>query len=424
MPSTLSGNLPVDFSLSPRRTAVIIGVNECEDPRIPNLNGPRNDAYELSSILRAKCGFTIDDERQVLIGKNATHRKVRMALGNLFLKQSVPHELVVFYYSGHAVTDAYNNSYLVPYDFLVDEPYVSGLRLTELNDMLNDSRSETPVLIILDCVFSGFASDELPVPRSTDVKSERGQTKVLSFEQLFKGASSPRRLVLTGSGSEILTVHEGNKRPHEHGPLTFRLLDGLEGKASGADGTITLASLMEYVERFSDSLQYFSSSGSISRDVLLTEIAHKDIFTSKILERIRNIIEHKADLYSIQIALSKLDAFSSAQDQSNSNLVEIRRLVSAFLNKEKLRIGEWIARNTEQLRKTDKDLFQQLSKLNSGLSYTSLTEMNYLELCLMNSLIEAASRHDMKLDSFVRMCRSCYLRYSASQIRAKRSIRY
>jgi hypothetical protein len=55
----------------------------------------------------------------------------------MFLEKMLVIEL--FYFSGHVVVDENNQAYLAPYDMDPELPYISGINLEQLRDVVKDS---------------------------------------------------------------------------------------------------------------------------------------------------------------------------------------------------------------------------------------------------------------------------------------------
>ena len=235
------------------RHAVVIGVNKYEDGAIPELKGAENDATELRQRLldQESGGFDIADGH-FLAGKEATGDAIRRALSDLLWKTDSS-DLSLFYFSGHGFHDEYGNGYIAPWDMLHDEPMVRGIRMRDLTELLLAAKMKKTVLMILDCCYSGIATEgERGMPAGME-KPRFDQWFSELQEDLGKG-----RIVLASAGKdekshELLTCEHtlgpGGEAPHAHGVFTYHLLEALDGKATtGEDEEITLEGLLKYID--------------------------------------------------------------------------------------------------------------------------------------------------------------------------------
>ncbi len=241
----------------PQRLAIIVGINKYEaEEEIPVLDGAENDAKEILKRLTTAADFKVPDN-YFLIGKKATHRAINKAISDVFRKD-VDNNLVLFYFSGHGIVDENNEGYLAPYDMDPDDPYICGINMEGLRDVINKSKNKASVLVVLDCCYAGIAT------RGTRSIPEL-QTKNLYALQLKKLVESPQqdnpltsgrgRLILASSEASAVSREKNdckdleNSEPHTHGAFSFHLIEGLDGKAADPEtGIITIESLRKHIE--------------------------------------------------------------------------------------------------------------------------------------------------------------------------------
>ena len=145
--------------MSGQRRAVVIGVNKYQDPTIPELMGAENDASDIYERLgdAQSGGFKIEKEH-FLIGNNATCDAIRKSISDLLWKTDST-TLSLLYFSGHGFHDEYGNGYIAPWDIRRDEPLVRGIRMQELTELLQLAKKKQAILLILDCCYSGIATE-------------------------------------------------------------------------------------------------------------------------------------------------------------------------------------------------------------------------------------------------------------------------
>lgn len=130
--------------------ALIIGVEEYNDPGITNLDRPIDDAEKLYDVLNKKYGFK--DENTTFL-KNPTKSDI---IGTLHgMRQSITkNDNLLIFYAGHGYWDEdMNNGYWLPQDANQANP-VNWLPNTDLTNYLNVIDSKH-TLLIADACFSG-----------------------------------------------------------------------------------------------------------------------------------------------------------------------------------------------------------------------------------------------------------------------------
>ena len=82
--------------------ALLIGVSDYTDPRIPDLEGPVNDVDALRDVLIRNWLFK-EENIQVLVDAQATEANILQALDNL-QSSTAPDDDIIIYYSGHGTS--------------------------------------------------------------------------------------------------------------------------------------------------------------------------------------------------------------------------------------------------------------------------------------------------------------------------------
>jgi len=92
--------------------ALVIGINDYQDKKIPSLKTAVNDARKLASLLQSKYGFKVD----LLLDRRATRKDIIDKLRDLAANSSAD-ESVLIYYAGHGDVDrVLNDGWWVPAD--------------------------------------------------------------------------------------------------------------------------------------------------------------------------------------------------------------------------------------------------------------------------------------------------------------------
>lgn len=141
----------VDYDLSSARYyALIIAVEEYDDPAISNLSEPVNDADKFFRIISSRYNFNAED---IIYLKNPTKADI---IGTLHkMRGTVTEEdNLLIYYAGHGYWDEdMMTGYWLPRDAQRDNP-VNWLPNTDLTNYLNVLRTKH-TLLIADACFSG-----------------------------------------------------------------------------------------------------------------------------------------------------------------------------------------------------------------------------------------------------------------------------
>ena len=129
--------------------ALIIGINDYNDPKIPNLETAVNDASAMAKLLRERYGF----KTKLLLDRKATKEAIYRALRSL-ASSTKPDDSVLIYYAGHGDLDRLtNDGWWIPADAKGGNP------VTYLNNFLVQtyirSMRARHVLLISDSCYSG-----------------------------------------------------------------------------------------------------------------------------------------------------------------------------------------------------------------------------------------------------------------------------
>lgn len=92
--------------------ALVIGINDYQDKKIPALKTAVNDAREVASLLQTRYGFKVD----LLLDRQATRQAIMDKMRDL-AANATPDESVLIYYAGHGEIDrVLNDGWWVPAD--------------------------------------------------------------------------------------------------------------------------------------------------------------------------------------------------------------------------------------------------------------------------------------------------------------------
>jgi hypothetical protein len=221
------------------RKALVVGISYYTDYSLEKLDFCKTDGIEIYELLRT-LGYQISDENK-LVGE-VKGEKVKNAIYDFFDdNRNNLDDILLFYYSGHGVSDVDGDLYLASSDIDTSKPYRRGSSFEELTKMIQKSIST--VVVILDCCYSGSA--KLSKGNEEDA-AKIGNTSI----------DEKSRKLPQGQGKYILSASQAAQQAYalttgEHSIFTYYLLQGLRGNTESVDneGNVTPQSLGKYVYR-------------------------------------------------------------------------------------------------------------------------------------------------------------------------------
>jgi hypothetical protein len=216
------------------RWAVVVGISEYADTRIPALSFADDDARAMAAFLRSPEGGSVPDANlRVLIDEEATAEALREALF-VFLQQAAPEDLVTVYLASHGSPDPSrpSNLYVLTYDTDVDAMAATAFPMWDVKTALRRQITSERVVVIADaCRSAGTLVD--------DANPMGG-----AFSGLFNPS---RRLTLSAAGVNQVSFEDA-KWGGGHGVFTHFFLEGLQGGADAdGDGVVTFREVAAFV---------------------------------------------------------------------------------------------------------------------------------------------------------------------------------
>lgn len=282
--------LPFQFAqAAPKRIALLVGVGNYVDSRVPDLEGPPHDVAAMKSTLTGKWGFSANAIRTLVDGE-ATRQGILAELDALKTR-SQPGDLVFLYLSGHGTSDRDREAGLpLPHTsgaFLpVDFP-ATGSQAQQLNNVIIGQRDVRPrlealeksgrqLMVAYDSCFSGNAvrsigglpsrhvalsnrstNDRDEIEKSPDLGNRPSPPPFPYKQVFFLAAASDNEKAADISQRNLLFVPTLDGKPH--GAFTDALLRALDQPAAAdidRDGNLSNAELFESVSRFMNQRSY------------------------------------------------------------------------------------------------------------------------------------------------------------------------
>jgi formylglycine-generating enzyme required for sulfatase activity len=211
------------------RRAVVIGINDYADARVPDLKFAESDARAVRDLLiDESIGGFKPDNVALLLGKDATTKNIKKALYDL--RRVGEDELVVIYFSGHGAK-AGGESFWITQDAELADLGPTALSNAELSRLLSAIPSQR-VLTLLDCC---YAADTV-----------LNQKAVVSIDDLAQTFTGKGRVTIAGAGGGEEAIEVAGLK---QGVFTHFLISGLRGGAdANADGVVTLDELWRFIQ--------------------------------------------------------------------------------------------------------------------------------------------------------------------------------
>ena len=218
-----------------KRWAIVVGVNNYDDPRVNDLQFAVNDAKIVSEALRSSGlfdrVFLFADGAKGDFDEEPTFMNILKKV-NVVSQNAGPDDMILFYFSGHGFPDPKEgHNYLAAKDTDPDMLLKSGIGLQELYRFLNDSQARAKV-VLLDACHSGARKDKGDV--------------YLNGNYLYNGEGS----VTIGSSQFEQSSYEWPEKGT--GVFTWFLVQGMSGQADespygNSDGVVISHELEQYV---------------------------------------------------------------------------------------------------------------------------------------------------------------------------------
>jgi tetratricopeptide (TPR) repeat protein len=218
---------------TPQRYAIVIGIGNYKDKKIPPLYYTVADAKGMYNVLtNEKYGFLLKENVKMLINEEASTQNIKKTFGTWLKKNVKGNDFVIIYFAGHGASEA-GSAYWVTYDTDIEDLYGTAISNNSLSKMLNSIESKT-LIVFLDSCYSAATIN-------------RGwQTRSLFERDPFEEFKGEGRVVITSSNGKQLSLEI---QEYGHGVFTYFLIQGLIGKADqDIDGYITLDETWDYVK--------------------------------------------------------------------------------------------------------------------------------------------------------------------------------
>ncbi len=217
------------------RHALIIGIDEYQDPAFPDLSHAGADATGIAKLLVEHLKF--DENRvRLILNDDATKEGIERELEDWASDPDTigENDLLVVFFAGHGETRDLGRrgkrGYIVPIDGRKRDGKAVWSSLVAMPDLeeVSESVPAKHVLFILDCCFGGLAVTRAPPPVAAGLGNRARQAMT---------AGNAEQAVLDGGGGG-------------HSVFTAAVLDALRGQADlDGDKVVTFGELYNHVGR-------------------------------------------------------------------------------------------------------------------------------------------------------------------------------
>lgn len=252
-----------------QRYAVVVGVSDYNDPKIPDLKYADADAQSFYDFITSPIGGSFPKENVLLLkNERATLKNVKIAVTN-FLKKAINTDFVVIFMACHGEPepDRPNNLYLLMHDSELENLSATAYHMENVNADMKRYISAKRLLFFADaCHAGGMSADGV----STRGFSNSINVAISSLKTTREGWG----VVSASRAGEVST--ESSQWGGGHGAFTYYLIEGMKGNADVAgnkNGIVTLAEAFDYVDekvkRATLNAQHPDTSGNFDNNLPL-----------------------------------------------------------------------------------------------------------------------------------------------------------
>ncbi|MBD2775793.1 caspase family protein [Iningainema tapete] len=269
---------------------VLVGVNQYQDERLPDLRYSAVDCQGLAeALVDATAQFA---QKEIKIYHDFAPQSPNLKNVRASIKQittsAQPKDTILFYFSGHGIVEPYTQqAFLCLAETQTANLFDTGLALQELLQLLGNCPAQNQ-LVWLDACHSGgmtFRKETVepalsPTPQLLAVLQQRA-AKSKGFYALLSCDTDQQSWEFPELG---------------HGVFTYYLMRGLRGEAADSQGVISADGLYKYV--YHQTLQYVDKSNQQLRLINQQKISkgERELFREYSLQTPKRIVEGVGEL--------------------------------------------------------------------------------------------------------------------------------
>jgi len=252
-----------------QRYAVVVGVSDYKDPKIPDLKYADADSQAFYDFITRPIGGNFNKENVLLLkNEQATLKNVKLAITN-FLKKAIDTDFVVIFMACHGEPepDRPNNIYLLMHDSELDSLSATAYHMENVNTDMKRYISAKRLIFFADaCHSAGLTEGGV---------GTRGFSNTVNIAlSALKSTREGWGIVSASRAGEVSM--ESSQWGGGHGAFTYYLLEGMKGKADAEgnkNGIVTLAESFDFlddkVKRATQNAQHPDTAGNFDNNIPL-----------------------------------------------------------------------------------------------------------------------------------------------------------
>ena len=252
-----------------QRYAVVVGISDYKDPKIPDLKYADADAQAFYDFITSPIGGNFNKENVLLLkNEQATLKNVKLAITN-FLKKAIDTDFVVIFMACHGEPepDRPNNIYLLMHDSELDSLSATAYHMENINTDMKRYISAKRLIFFADACHSAGLTEGTVGTRGFS------NTVNIALSEL-KSTREGWGIVSASRAGEVSM--ESSQWGGGHGAFTHYLLEGMKGKADvegNKNGIVTLAESFDFlddkVKRATQNAQHPDTAGNFDNNLPL-----------------------------------------------------------------------------------------------------------------------------------------------------------
>jgi hypothetical protein len=233
--------------ISEARWALVIGISNYQDSRIPSLRYAASDAKAFYDWLISPSGGRYAPSRvKLLLNEKATGGSIKRALFE-WLGETIEEDIVTIFFAGHGSPqspDKPENLFLLPYDTQYDSVATTGFPMWDIETALKRFIKAKKVVVITDACHAGGVGQSFDVAR----REGRGINIIPISSNLQNLSKIGDGICIISASDDSQYSQESKKWGGGHGVFTYYLLQGLKGEADySKDNRVSLGEIIPYL---------------------------------------------------------------------------------------------------------------------------------------------------------------------------------
>lgn len=240
----------------PTAKALLIGTQDFVSGSLGSLSGIQADLALMKETLTGTCGLRAEDVTTILSTRDNVISKASVVVSlEKFFQQAGPNDALLVYISSHGVV--YEGEYQIALSetrISPDKIKITSLNAGQLKKWTEKSKAKT-VLVLLDTCQSLLSQADAAAIAASGKAMSSQSSKGLNREVAQKFLGNPaksagiRALLYSCRPSEQSYMDTNFITGTTNSYFTLAVCEGLQGRAAGARGEVSLQSLNDYTVR-------------------------------------------------------------------------------------------------------------------------------------------------------------------------------